>query len=214
MTSAPITVTLKHTLSAKQRAEGGDEVFISVGQEVHNVPVDQEDEYKAKLGESLAAWLEDRVGTVAAATFEGYAEPEEGEAEPEDEEETEGEGGEDELTLEDVEKMKLPELKALVAEYELEADPKLKLKELRAAIIEELFAEGEEEGGEEEETEEGEEEGEEEAGYDEEELKGMKLAELVEIADAWEIEVSVPKGAGLKDKKALYIEAILEEQEG
>lgn len=215
MKSAPITTTLKHTLSAKQRAEGGDEVFISVGQEMHNVPLEQEDEYRAKLSESLAAWLEDRVGTVAAATFEGYAETEEGEAETEEAEEDDetAEGEEDELTLEDVQKMKLPELKALVEEYELEVEPKLKIKELREAVVEALFAESEEDETEEE-TEEDEADGEEAEGYDEEELSGMKLAELTEIAEEWEIEVSIPKGAGLKEKKALYIAAILAEQEG
>ena len=219
--TALVTTTVKQTVSVKQRAEGGDEVFISVGQEISNVPLDEADAYKAKLDASISEWLEARVSAVAGAAFDSYSDPDEGEAETEADEDEDG----DELTYEDVAKMKAAELKALIEEYELEVDPKLKVKELREAVLEALFADGDEDEDEadededeadedEDEADEDEDEdGEEDEPYTEDELKAMKLAELTEIAEAWEIEVELPKKADLKAKKSAYIAAILEFQE-
>jgi hypothetical protein len=230
MSKPEITTTVKHTVSVKQRTEVGDEVFISVGQEYHNVPLDEEDSYKEKLSTAISEWLETRVSTIAGAAFESYSDPEEGVADSEDEEEaeeSEDENDEDELTIEDVQAMKVGELRELIEAHELDVDPKLKVKELREAIIAELFAEEDEdeeseEDDEEDEDEESEEdEGDEEEGdeeeeepYTEDELKALKLAELQEIAEAWELKVKHKKGADLKAKKADFVKAIIEAQEG
>jgi hypothetical protein len=240
MTKPEITTTIKQTISVKQRTEVGDEVFISVGQEYHNVPVAEADAMKATLDESLSAWLETRVSSVAGAAFESYSDPEKGVAESEDDEEegaeaADDEEADDELTIEDVQAMKVGELRELIEAHELDVDPKLKVKELREAVIAALFEEeDEEEADEEEEDEEAEEEDEEseegdeeeededeeeesEEGdepYTEDELKALKLAELQEIAEAWELKVKHKKGADLKAKKADFVKAILEAQEG
>lgn len=240
MTDA-ITTTIKHTVSMKQRNEVGDEVFISVGQEYSGVPLDQEDDMKQKLSDAVAAMLEDRVKAIAGAAFESYSDPDEGEVDDEDEaedeadEEEEGDDEEDgdELTYEDVAAMKIGELRELIKEHELDVDPKLKVKELREAVLAELFAEDEDDEDEDEEEadeedeadneeesededdedEEEDEEEDDEEPYTEDELKALKLTELQEIAEVWELEVKLKKGADLKAKKAAYIKAIMSAQE-
>jgi len=236
MTKPEITTTIKQTVSVKQRTEVGDEVFISVGQEYHNVPVSEADALKATLDQSISDWLEARVSSVAGAAFESYTDPEKGVAETDDEDETEADEEEaddeadDELTIEDVQAMKVGELRELIEAHELDVDPKLKVKELREAIIAALFEEEDEEEDEADDEEaddeaddeeaEDEEEDEEEDGdeedepYTEDELKALKLAELQEIAEAWELKVKHKKGADLKAKKADFVKAILEAQEG
>jgi hypothetical protein len=235
MSKPEITTTVKHTVSVKQRTEVGDEVFISVGQEYHNVPLGEEGDYKEKLSDSISAWLETRVSTIAGAAFESYADPEEGVADTDDEdedeadEEAEDEEADDELTIEDVQAMKVGELRELIEAHELDVDPKLKVKELREAVVAALFEEDEEadedeededeededEADEESEDEdEDEDEDEEEEPYTEDELKALKLTELQEIAEAWELKVKHKKGADLKTKKADFVKAIIQAQEG
>ena len=224
------TASLKQSLSVKMRNEVGDEVFISVGMEQHGVSPENVDAEQAALNDRLAAWIEERSTAVGGSAFSAasggsFDEDEtEEEAEEEADEEEEADGEEEaevELTLEDVEKMKKAELDALIEEYELEIDTKTAIKAKRAAVIEALFAEDadEEEEADEEEAEEeeadDEAEGEEEEfePYEEAELKAMKLAELQEIAEAWEVEVTTKKGADLKAKKAAHVKAILAFQE-
>lgn len=220
MTTTGTTFTLKTTISVKQRNETGDEIFVSTGIEVANVTEDELDARKASAAEIVDGWIKDRVESVGAAAFGGYSEDDAEEASEDGEDEDgEDEDGED-LTEEAINAMKKPELDALIEEHGLEIDTKLKLADKRAAIIEALFAEdededGDEDGEEEEEEEEGDEDGEEEPfePYTEEELGEMKLKELDEIANEWELKVKHKAGADLKAKKANVIKAILKYQE-
>jgi hypothetical protein len=252
--TVPVFTVIKQTVSVKQRSEVGDEVFVSVGQEFHNVPVDQADEYKTKLDAAISDWLTARITSVAGSVFDSYSDPDEGKAEIEtdfgkkleetkakahaedaDESDDSEESEEsDELTYDDVAAMKAPELRALIKEYDLDVDSKLGIKELREAVLAALFEDDESEDEESEDEESEDEESEDEESedeesedeesddesddeqdepYTEEELKGMKLSELQEIAEAWEVEVTMKKGADLKAKKTAYINAILKFQE-
>lgn len=227
VTTTGTTFTLKTTISVKQRNETGDEIFVSTGIEVANVTEDELDARKASAAEIVDGWIKDRVESVGAAAFGGYSEDDAEEA-SEDGEDGEDEDGEDEdgedLTEEAINAMKKPELDALIEEHGLDIDTKLKLADKRAAIIEALFAEDEDEDGdddgdeeeeEDDEGDEGDEDGDEEPfePYTEEELGEMKLKELDEIANEWELKVKHKAGADLKAKKANVIKAILKYQE-
>lgn len=221
MTATGTTFTLKTTASMKTRNEDGDEVFVSAGIEVNGVTEDELETRKASASELVDGWIAERAASVGAASFGGEeADADEEDESDEDEEGEEDEDGEEEEELpteDEINAMKKADLDALIKEHELDIDPKMKLADKRAAIIEALLSEEDEEGDEEDEEEE---EDEDEEGEDEEfepfeeaELKKMKLAELQEQAEAWEIEVKIKKGADLPTKKAAYIKAILAHQE-
>lgn len=229
-------ITLKHTISVKQRTEAGDEVFVSVGMEQSGISSENVDTVQGEIDTKLSDWMEQRVAAIGGSVFSGYAEEadygdeeeaedDEEEAEEDEDEADEEEGDEDLPSVEEIEKMKKADLDALIDAYELEVDKKAAIKDKRAAIIAALFDEEDEEDEDEEdedeeeadEDEEDEEEGDEEeeefVPYTKAELSAMKLAEIQAICEEWEIKVKVAKGADLKAKKAAYIAAVLKMQE-
>ena len=123
------------------------------------------------------------------------------EAEPE-EEEVDGE----ELTAEDLEDMKLSELKELAEEYDVEYAKGTKAPALRAILIEALFSDDEEEEAEVE--EEGDEEGDE---LTPEDLEDMTLKELKELATEYEVEF--PKVVKAPKLREILIEALWSDDE-
>lgn len=216
------TATAKLTVSLKRRLANGDEVFLAPGIEMH-CATDDLDATQEAVTDRVNAWLETLVEAYPDVDLddEEAEEDDEDEAE-EDEDEDEGdedEGDEIEVSEEEVAKMKLADLKKLIEEAELDIDTKgKKVAALREEVLEALFGEEEEDGDEEEEDEADEEEEDDEGdeeGLTEEDLQAMKLKELQELCEEWEIgEPTVKKGANLAAKKAAYIKYILENAEG
>lgn len=214
--------TAKLTLSLKRRLSNGDEVFIAPGIEMH-CGVDELDAKQAEVQERVTGWLTELTEAFPDAELEDEDDEDEDEEDEDDEDEDEDdeddgddeddEDDEDELTEEEIEGMALKDLKAVVKEYELDIKVTgMKKADLAEAIIEALFADEDEED--EDDDEDGDDEDDEDA-YTEDELEEMKLADLQEIADEWEMEhPKLKKGTPVAKKKAAYIKAILEEQEG
>ena len=218
MTQLGTTFSIKSTLSVKMRNETGDEVFVSTGAEAYNVEEDSIPEKRLVIDELLDNWIKDRAEVIGMATFGGYADVDEADEAKGAEEDEAEEDEAAELTEDDVNSMKKAELDALIEEHGIEVEPKAKIAEKRAAIIEALFSdEAEEEDeaeAEEEDEDEAEEEDEEEfEPYTSDELGVMKLKELDEIAVAWGVPLKHKAGADLKTKKATAIKAILKFQE-
>jgi hypothetical protein len=208
--------TAKLTVSIKRRLSNGDEIFLAPGIEMHCDVADL-DATQAEVTDRANAWMDSLLEAYPDVMLED-ADGEEEEADAEEEEEAEEDAdAEDELTEEDVQAMKLADLKQTIIDYGLEVEPKgMKLADLRTAVIDELFAE-EGDADAEEEEEEGEEaeddDGEEEEGYTAEELKALKLEDLQGIVDAWEIDhPTIKKGTPAAGKKAAYIKYIIAAQ--
>lgn len=207
-----MNASAKLTVSVKRRLGNGDEVFIAPGIEISCTP-DTLDETQAAVTERVNAWMDTLLETYPDPTD---AEDEEVEDdEPDDEEEGDEEEGDD-ITEEDVAAMKLADLKALIKAEELDVETKgVKLADLREAVADALFGDEEEAEDEEEADEEDEEPEDEEEELSEADLKGMKLAELQELVDEWEMEhPKMPKTAKSSvQKKAVYVKYIMENME-
>lgn len=220
ITSQPWS-SAKLTISVKRRLGNGDEIFIAPGVEMSCTVADLA-ETQADVTTRVKTWLDDLLEAFPDPTDaeDEAEEADEDESEEADEDESEegDEEGED-LSEEDIDAMDKKELLALNKEHELgvEGAAKMKLADLREAVKAAAFADDEDESDEAEEADEDEDESEDdgdEGGYDEAELKAMKLEGLQEVCDAWEIKHPVAKkGADLKTKKAAYIKAILAFQE-
>ncbi len=207
----------KLTISVKRRLANGDEVFIAPGLEM---------ECSADALEAAQSDVTDRVNAWMDALLEAYpdADPMDEDEEAEDEDEDEGDEGDegddedeegDDPTEAEIKKMKKPELLELAEAYEIELEAKTVAK-MRDELIEALFSdEDEDEDEDEDDAEDGDEDdGEEEGLWTEEELDALKLSELQEIVESWELEgPTVKKGTKLAAKKAAYIEYILEAQD-
>lgn len=164
---------------------------------------------------------------------EPVEEDEDEDEDAEDEDAEDEDGDDDELTVEEIEAMDKKSLLALIDENELEIDKKLSLAKLRAAVIEALSEDGdddadEDEDGEEDEDadededededaededEDGDDDADDDEPYTKEQLSSMKLEDLIQIADVWEVDAKIKKADDLKTKKAKYIKAILADQE-
>jgi hypothetical protein len=193
-------------------------VFIAPGIEIH-CNANELNATQEEVQERVNAWMDTLLAQYPDASLDDDEEEEEEETEDEEEAEEEAEEEEEELEVseEEVAKMALKDLKALIKESGLDIDPAgMKVAELREAVIAELFGDGEEEeeGDEEEdEEEEGDEEGEEDE-LSEEDLKAMKLDELQALCEEWGIgDPKIKKGADLKTKKAAYIKHIMDSSE-
>lgn len=207
--------TAKLTISVKRRLPDGSEVFIAPGIEVQ-CPEHELDPKQAEVTERIQSWMDSLISLYpdsdpidGAEDEEDEDETEEDETEDEDEGDEDG-GEEDDLTEDDIRKMKKADLVALAKDYEIKLES-TKVPDMKEELIAELFEEGDEEDEDEDGDED--EDDEDEEGYTEAELKEMKLGELTDIAEEWELDVDVPKGAKMAAKKKLYIEAILEAQE-
>jgi hypothetical protein len=200
----------KLTLSVKRRLANGDEVFIAPGLEM-DCSADAMDaameDVTAKVNGWMDTLLEAYPDNDPIEADEDEEEADEEADEDEDEEEADEED-EDEITEEDIAKMKLADLKKLAADYEIELTSK-KVADVREELLEALF---EDEQADEEDEDEDEDEDEE--AFTEEDLDAMKLSELQELVDEWEIEhPTFKKGTKLPAKKAAYIALILEVQD-
>ncbi|QZE10852.1 hypothetical protein SEA_CHISANAKITSUNE_87 [Gordonia phage ChisanaKitsune] len=125
---------------------------------------------------------------------------EEDDEEEEEDEDEEGDEDDDEYRAE-LEGMKLADLRKL-ARDELEAEPSEIRKLDKEGLIDLIM-----DAAAEDDSDVGIEEDDEEEGYTEEELKGMEIDALKEIADEWEIEYT-PKA-----RKATLVKLIMEAQE-
>ena len=200
----------KLTISAKRRLSDGTEIFIAPGIEL-DCARDDLDATQAAVTERVNGWMEELLAQYPDSDpiddddeEEEEADDEEEEDEADDEEEDEAE---DDLTEADIKKMKKADLVALAEEYEIELEETAVAK-MRVELIDALFSEEEEEEADDEDEEE------DEDAWSEEELSEMKLDQLQEILDGWELNhPSIKKGTKLAAKKAAYIEAILEAQE-
>lgn len=211
----------KLTISVKRRLANGDEVFIAPGIEMDCLP-DELNATQEEVQTRINAWMTDLLEAYPDADLDDDEEEDEDEVE-EDEEEADEDEDEDEdeieVSEEEVAKMKLADLKALIKETGIDVDPAgMKVADLREAVIAELFGE-EEEGDEEEDEDEDEAEADEDEEEDEDELseddlKAMKLQQLQDLCEEWGIgEPKLPKGAKLSQKKDLYIKHIMENAE-
>lgn len=205
----------KLTISVKRRLANGDEVFIAPGIELDG-PSEDLDATTAEVTSRVNAWMDELLEAYPDSDpIDDEDEEEEADDEDGDDDEADAEDGEeDELTEDDINGMKLADLKKLAKEYEIELESK-KVADVRAEMIEALFDDEEEgdEEGDEEEDEDGDDEEEGDA-YTEEELEELDLKDLQEICESWELEgPTIKKGTKLGAKKAKYIAYILEAQE-
>lgn len=231
MTQIGTTFHIKSTLSVKMRNETGDEVFVSTGAEAYNVEEDNIPEKRAVIDELLTDWIKDRAEAIGSASFGNYADNDSVDEVAADEAAADEVADDDELTEDAINSMKKAELDALIEEHGIEVEPKAKLADKRAAIIEALFS-GEEDAADDAEedaddadddtddadddtdtADDAEDDDEEFEPYTAAELGEMKLKELDEIAVAWGVPLKHKAGADLKTKKATAIKAILKFQE-
>lgn len=229
-----VSVTAKYPFDAS--VDGADEeayekavnfVDLKLTERLEGIP----DDAANSEGEADDEKPAKKSGKKSAKKPEPEEDEEDEDAEDDEESEDDEEADDDEegdLTEEDIRGMDKKALIGLIDEQELDVDKKLSLAKLRDAVIEALSEEGEddededEDDADEDEDEESEDEdGEEDEDADEEDdepytkeqLEELKLADLIKIADAWELEVDVKKGAELPAKKKAYIKAILKDQE-
>jgi hypothetical protein len=215
------SATVKLTVSIKRRLGSGDEVFIAPGIEMH-CAVEDLDATQESVTERVNGWMEKLLADYPDPADADDDEAEEAEDDAAEDDEEEAADDEEGLSEEDIAGMDKKALLALIKEQEIEIDgaAKMAVKALREAVIEALFSDddGEEDGDEEEADEDAEDDedgdGDDAGGYTEAELKAMKLEELQEICDTWEIDnPKLAKGADLKTKKAAYIKHILASQD-
>lgn len=210
----------KLTISVKRRLSNGDEVFIAPGIELDGLAEDL-DATKATVTDHVNGWLDDLLA--AYPDSDPIDDEEEEEADDEEEEDDDAdaddededdddEEGED-LTEDEIKKMKKAELETLAEECEIELES-TKVADMRKELIEALFEEDDEDDEEEADDADDEDDEDGEEGYTEDELKATDLKDLQEIVDGWGLDhPSVKKGAKLAVKKKAYIKTILEAQE-
>lgn len=211
---------VKLTVSVKRRLANGDEIFIAPGMERHHAPGEAA-EARAALQEDVDAWLTELLEAYPDVDLDeddddGDYDDDEDADDEDDEDEDDVENGEDEDDVpseEEIAKMKVADLKALVEDYELDVDPKgMKVKELREAVIDALYGEDEDDDDVDDDDQDDDEDDEDE--ITEEDLEEMSVSELEELCE--ENEIDLPKyrrGAKAAAKKKALIAHILEVME-
>lgn len=213
--------TAKLTVSVKRRLTTGDEIFIAPGIEMH-CDADALDETQLAVTDRVNAWVDQLLEAYPDSDPIEDAEDEDEDEdldEDEDEDEAEDEAAEEWPDEATIRKMKKADLLALAEEAEVELEGTT-VKELRDELIEILHAEEEADEDDEDEDEDADEDedeaedGDESDLYTEEELDDLKLEELQEIVEEWEVKhPRFKKGTSVTAKKAKYVELILATQD-
>jgi hypothetical protein len=235
MTVPATMAKAKLTVSVKRRMANGDEVFIAPGIEL-DCTADGLDAAQEEVSTRVHGWLDTLLSEYPDSDpIEDDEDEAEDDEEDEDEADDEEAEDEDDLTEDDVRKMKKADLVKLAADYKITLKSK-SVGDMRDELIAALFEEDEddEDGDDEDEADEADEDeddesedeaddededhedgdDEDEDAYTEEELSAMKLGDLQEIMEAWELKhPKLPKDAKLAAKKKAYIKAILDAQE-